>query len=444
MKSKKNKVKKNNTIKNKLLDKLPELININGIYLLLLQQNKSESIKMQCTIFGGNYLEDKNNYGIAHLLEHLLMSSSQYCKKEICDIYLSKYGIKSNASTHDMYTNYWVMGLPEYEKILLNFITSIILYPKITQKILDREKEAVKHELEGILNDPNSDFINQIYKRFYKPQSYKHAVDYKKQLKLLNKINMKDINNYLMLTRVKKCLMFTITGKFNRDNIINAFKKLNIPNSDNKCKFNLVKNLSQCFTFSNKILYVKNSKTTSTNIIISYPIDIKIGNKYGLYLTFLKNILSNGLSSILLKKLRLEMNLVYGVSIEYTTNLCGTILQIQTSTDNNNVKIVIDEIFRLIDYYIKQTIPKFKIEREKINYKLYLLNLCKTSPTVASVFYKYQYFWQLHKKNKKIYTFSQVAKNVMDLDQKKIKILMEKVFDKSKCLIAYTGKKKIY
>ena len=89
-------------------------------------------------------------------------------------------------------------------------------------------------------------------------------------------------------------------------------------------------------------------------------------------------------------------------------------------------------------------VPKYKIEREKLSYKLYLINLCKTDPRTASVFYKHQYFWQLHKQNRKIYTFSDVVKNIMNLDQKKLKALMEKIFDKSKCLIAYSGKKKIY
>ena len=446
MKTRKNNKGKNNK-RNKTEKVLfyktpPELLNINGINVLMIPNKLSGSLKVQCTMFGGNYLENSQNYGIAHLLEHLLMSSSKHCKKNLCETYLNKYGIKSNASTHDMYTNYWALGLPEYKNEILNFVTSIILDPKITEKILKREKEAVKHELEGVLNNPDTELVNQIYKKFYKPLSYKNSINYKKQLEILKTIDMTKINNYLKKTRVKNCLMFTISGNFNKKEIVEYFKKLKIPTTKEKCKLDTIKNISHCYTFTNKTLYVKNMKSQSTKIMINYPIDIKIGNKYGIYLNFLNKILTSGLSSLLLKRLRLELNLVYGISASYSTNLCGTVLTIETSTDNNNVKKVIREIFRLIDYYIEKMIPKIEIEREKIKYKLNLTKMCKTDPTVLSVFYKHQYFWQLHKKNKKIYTFSDVEKNILSLNQKTLKDLMKKIFDKSKCMIAYSGKKK--
>ena len=87
-------------------------------------------------------------------------------------------------------------------------------------------------------------------------------------------------------------------------------------------------------------------------------------------------------------------------------------------------------------------IPKIEIKREKIKYKLNLTKMCKTDPTALSVFYKHQFFWQLHKKNKKIYTFYDVEKNILSLTQDKLKELMKKIFDRSKCMVAYSGKKK--
>lgn len=449
MKTKKkyNKKNKNKTIKNKILtevffNKKPELVNVNGIYLLLLQNNSNKSTKIQCSMFGGNYLENEKNCGIAHLLEHLLMSASKHCGKELCETYLKKYGIKSNASTHDMYTNYWVFGLKEYTQKMLDFITSIILDPKITKKILEREKNAVKHELESLLNDPDTKFYNEIYKNFYKPKPYKNSVDYKKQIKLLKNIDMNMINSYLNKTRLKNCFMFTISGNFNKKVIVDYFNKLKISHSDNICKLDKIKNISECYTLNKKTLYVRDEKATSTKIVISYPIDIKIGNKYGLYLPFLNNLLTGGLNSILLKRLRLELNLVYGIRSTHETNLCGTVVNIETSTDNNNVKKVIKEIFRLINYYIKEVIPKRSIEEQKINYRLNLTKMCKNNPSTLSVFYKHQYFWQLHKKNRKIYTFSEVENNILALNSQKLKKLMKMIFDPSKCLVAYMGKKK--
>ena len=220
------KVRKKKYMTKKIIYKTaPKLIYVNGTNLLLLPLKNSKSVKIECTIFGGNYIEHKDMFGIAHLVEHVIMSASKTCGKQTCSEFLDKYGITSNASTNEMYTNYWVKGLSKYSNILLDYITSIIYSPKITQKLLDDEKKAVINELETIIDNPKWKLNKTLYSEFYKPIGYKNSENYELQLNTLKKLTLSIIKKFFYKTRITECILFTVCGNFDRNYIISHFKK---------------------------------------------------------------------------------------------------------------------------------------------------------------------------------------------------------------------------
>ena len=86
------------------------------------------------------------------------------------------------------------------------------------------------------------------------------------------------------------------------------------------------------------------------------------------------------------------------MKVSTETNLCGSVLYINTSTEDKNVKRVLYEIFNLIRFYLINPVPQNKIKNEKLKYKLALNQFCTTNPGAVSVFYTHQYFWQMNKK----------------------------------------------
>lgn len=434
---KQNKTKKNIAF---FYNKAPRLIKINNIYLLLLPIKESNATQMECSIFGGNFIETNKNVGIAHLLEHLLIISSKYCGSQNCSSYLDNYGIEYNASTHNMFTNYWLRGLPEYNDVMLQYITSAIFSPKITPELIEKEKKVVRHELKSYMNSPSWKLLNLIYKSFYSKPGLKNDMDYKLQIKLLNKIGMRELNEHIKEIITKRCILFTVSGKFNKKKVVDHFKKITFPLQHKKCALQNVDISRQCYTFQKKIIYVRHKNAENTNISIVFPIDIKQGDKYGIYLGFLSSMFGGDLNSILLKRLREELNLIYGLNVSTKTDLCGTSLLITTSTQDKYVKKVIYEIFLLIHFYIHHLIPYDKFSNEKLKYKLMLNQLCITNPDAVSVFYTHQYFWQLNKKTRKIWTLKEISRNIENLSPYTIKALVKKTFNINNCIIGYIGK----
>ena len=436
--------RKNNTRKKRggFYNKNPQLLKLNGFNLLLLPLKGCKTTKVECSIFGGCNFECDNTSGISHLLEHIFMGSSEICGKEKCDIFLNKYGIVSNAHAREMNTHYWLKGLPRHTDIMLNFITSMIFDPRITEKLLNEEKEAVKNELKGFINNPQYSIDEVLYKNIYKDRGLILCSDYKKQISLLKNIDIKQINNHLNKIRNNNGILFTLSGKIDTKSVIKYFKRFKI-SGKNTFNWEKIRDLSDCFSLKKKVLYVNDHTSSNTRISIAYPVNIKVGDKDSLILGFLNNVLSNGLGSILLKRLRGDLKLIYKLSIDITTNLCGTIVRIDTETLNRNAETVIKEIFRLIGLYMHEKLPQINIESQKKKYKLHFNSICRGNSEAVSDFYKWQYFWQMNKGNKNIYRLKDVGKTIDEIDHKMLTDMMRKVFDTSRCILVYGGKQKL-
>jgi len=396
---------------------------------------------MECSIFGGNFLENEKKSGIAHLTEHLVVNSSNNCGGVGCIEYLDKHGIQYNASTHIDHTHYWFKGLPEFSDIIFKYITSIIFSPNITEELIKKEKKAVSNELMNGMNNPKWMLWNILIKAFYKSKGLQNNGNSILQLNILKNLTTKDIHDYIKLTLKKHCVLFTISGKFKKKKIIDDFKRVTLQHKKN---ISYIKNIkSKCYTFSKQVIFVKNNKAKNTNINIVFPVDIKQGDKDGIYLGFLSSLLGSGLNSILLKRLREELNLVYGLNVTTNICICGSVLTISTSTEDNNVHRVLGEIFDILKHLKNNPVPIGQLKNEKLKYKLGISQLYVSNPDTVSKFYTNQYFRQLTKGVKKIWTLGEIVSNIENMSAGTLTKLVKKIFNNNKCIIGYIGKKDI-
>jgi len=168
---------KRNTRKNIYKTLKPNIININGYSVLLLPIEGSKVIRVEGLLFGGNIVEHKNNAGISHLLEHALMEGWEKCKKKHCTFFWEKYGTFSNAHTEDTYLHFWQQGLATHTNIILDYIVSSITNPQFSKKMIDKERHAVRNELNTYLNNPIWQLWDTIYKNFYKIEGIQYSQD---------------------------------------------------------------------------------------------------------------------------------------------------------------------------------------------------------------------------------------------------------------------------
>jgi len=356
-----------------------KLINVNGYNVLLLDLPKAKLVQVECYILGSCLVEDKP--GISHLLEHILTTAWKKCKPKTCDVFWEKYGAYSNATTSSFYKRYWINGLHKYLDTMVEYIFSIMLNPIINNKTLKTERPAVENELTTYLNDPVSKLYKAIDKELYKISNLIYSGDWKKQLKVLKTITLREVQEMYHRMYNKHNMLFVISGNIGHIKDFDFIKKEKIGKIQKQIeKKGLIKvedKYDNCFNNGKKIIFVKDSNAKNTTINIVFHLDIFPGNKDYYYFKIIKDVMTGAIHSLLLKELRERLKLVYSIKMSSYLTLCGTINTISVSTLDKNIDKVLKTIFKIIKKYKKKN-----VSREKLLYikNKYLMRLIRKHP----------------------------------------------------------------
>ena len=119
-----------------------EFHKFNNFIILFNNSSTAKTVLVESYINNGAVDESEENLGISHLLEHICTDGWGRCK-ESCSDFWKKRGAVLNASTGQTYVNYFIKGLPEYLKEMVDYIVSISTTPIINGTRIKKEKKAI-------------------------------------------------------------------------------------------------------------------------------------------------------------------------------------------------------------------------------------------------------------------------------------------------------------
>jgi predicted Zn-dependent peptidase len=350
--------------------------------------------------------ETKHDAGIHHLVEHILTESWKPCGKQTCNSYWDKKGVMMNASTSSSFLTFYVEGLLEDMDEMMNYMTDIITKPFFKSSTLAIEKHAVLNEIIARLNNPINK-LNDAFNKAFFIENY--GADYALQIKNLKHMNMKKIRDFY--DKINKEIIFVIAGPKKMP----SFKENFTFKPDNK----------NYFTFSNKIIYVP-CKQKSTTLIIAMPITLNITANEHKY-----NASIYVLHMLLFQKLRVQMKLVYGISIGIYKIHGAPYIYISSNVENKHVQIVYNTILEMFDKYKKEPFPQDYIDGSKKKYKLQYHNTYFNSSFMANNILN-EYL------SGKIISYEKELKDIEKMTGKDfMKYLIP--IDREICMVAYQG-----
>ena len=445
-KKKKNIKKKTRSKKNKIKSlsfykRPPKLINVNGYNLLILPVKTNVTL-IECFLLGGSYLENKQNTGISHLLEHVLTSAWKKCKLNDCSVYWEKYGTSSNAFTGITTNGYWIKGLSDFFDKMLEYIVEIMLNPKFDKSLIEKEKKAVENELNQYLNVPSWKLYDTLCKNLYTVEGMRYSGDYKKQLKVLKTFTRKKLLKYFHDSYTKKNLLFIIGTNIDKNTVINKFNLLTKNVKKNETN-NFMMRKTICTQNQKKTIFIKEANSQNTDIEMCFPLSLYIDDKDYMYLGIVSSIVAGDLTSLLVEILREKLKLVYGASCYTYTNICGTVACIKVSTLDKNVKKVVEKIFEICKTYSKKLISSNKLLQAKRKYKVNLFQQNLNNIDSIKNFYADQYLYQMNNKPIKVVTLKEKTEMINNLSKEKVRSIIKRLFNPKTCLIVYQGKKKM-
>ena len=412
---------------NIMTDVKPEIIKING-YTILLLPNKNNTITVKSYVNNGFLTETKETTGINHLLEHVLFSAWKKCNNKSCREFFHYRGIQSNASTNNTILTYHVEGLNDQTDTLLEYIITITTKPYIYKQLLEKEKHPVLNEILMLDNKRENSLLDAVNKNIYKLEGLKYRNDRIQQKKNLKNIDINKITHVFDKFYTPSNIIYTISGDYNKQNILNIFKELLPKNKQNKIHIN-----RECFNKNReKIVFDKDKNAKTGTILYIFPVDLYEGDKN----IFKIDIALKCLKYIIGKYLRYTKKFTYNFFIEIDTTICGSLIILKTNSQCKNIKEIYDTFDELLKKYINEGITNELLDSEKRRFLHKYINKYNDPHTIAD-FYSYQYINQIYNKSIKLYSKNEVKKIILDIKLIDIKNIFKRIFNLDHAVKAY-------
>jgi predicted Zn-dependent peptidase len=297
---------------------------------------------------GSTNIEEKGNFGISHLMEHLLCKNFDHLQDEF-----DMNGIDWNAYTSANEIVFHLTGLDEKLNLYKeNFTDMLCDFSNISHEDFEKERNIVLQEYFDSFND----------------QTSSHYLNLER--KILNHYNPIGLKEDLENLKFMDCINFFEKQFQNPTKIINVSKDTPYNNSIiefNKPQFTTNYKLNE--SAKNDVPFeIMNDFKGKTSLCMMSPM-IEGNNAH---VHFLNACLGGGLNSPLYQEIREKKGLVYYVSCYQSRMNESGITSISTLTTDENVEPVIEcvnDIFNNIDDHL--TKERFNIVKEqtKVNLK---------------------------------------------------------------------------
>lgn len=266
---------------------------------------------------GSTNIEENGNYGISHLMEHLMCKTFDHMMDDF-----DRDGISWNAYTESNLINFHFTGLEsrlgKYRQKILDAVSNFT----VTKEQFEMERNVVLSEYEDYFNN----------------QAYGHAMNLHR--KLFNDFDPIGLRSDLEGLKFIDCLNFYEKQFMNPSKIINVSKTNTLSDLDIEFNTPEIKRGEIVMGNYDNDFELGNEFKDKTSLIMVSPL---VKEDQGV-INYLNLMLSMGLRSPLYQEVREKKGLVYYVQC-YQSRLNDVgINNIATLTNNKNVKEVIETV----------------------------------------------------------------------------------------------------
>ncbi len=356
---------------------------------VFVENPESSLISIDIWVKAGVFFEKKNQFGVAHLLEHMIFKGSTELNPGEFDLKIESLGGSSNASTGYDDAHYYVLIPPSNFKESLSLLTNLVLNPKISEEELELEKLVVVEEINQQIDQPDENLFDYFTNRFWIEHPYgKSILGNEREIQKLQSTDLEEFHheNY---TPEGMCL--AISGDLPKD----------LTNILEDCEFNFREEReNRLKTFNQNIIsrtgreeiYI--DKLELSRIYKGWLINSISSQKITLGFEILASILAEGRTSRLVNELKEKNNLVESVFADINTGEFGNTFILELCLRKENLDLVESKLEEIVDKTFNDQIITEVELRRAINLvkSNYVFNM-ETSSQLTS-FYGCHFLWE--------------------------------------------------
>lgn len=412
----------------------------NGLTCILYKRSELHSISISIEVDVGSLDETKETNGISHLLEHLPFDGTEELPSwEKVDEFNNSISGSSNAYTSSSTTNYYGFYPYQYAKEALFYLSQLVFHPLFKEEDIEKEKEIIKDELKSRSDSIDYKVYRGVIDNRYTDTNNSYSFDVIGTEENIKRFTREEIvahhNKYYVPSNIK----IFIVGNFNDDSIeelLNEYFYLKI--KDKSFNESPTREFLEVYpdysTFRISADQKKDLDQYYLTVTFPRPEFKLTSEEKRLKLNFLSAITASGQyqQSVLWKKLREELGIVYGVSAYGWDYYNRAFTIIETSFQPQYLTQVLEEIYAGLNTIKESNINDivFKTRQKRIiDTELMIYD----SPSnVLSWIADQEKEFEFHKK---FLTPDQYIEFVKNLEFKEIIELANEVYDWSKANI---------
>lgn len=385
-----------------------------------------KSVSLGVWINAGSRIEEANESGVSHFIEHMLFKGSKNRTAKDLAREIDNLGGQINAFTNKECTCYYVHLLDEHINIGIDVLSDMILNSNFDKEDIKKERFVILEELkmyEDSLDDLSYDLLLE---NIYPNDGL--GMNILGNRKTIKNLTRKQMLDYYNTYYVPNNSVISICGNFDFDKIANTIeekfksweeKGVNIEVKE--AEFN------SCFVRKNK-------ESEQVNIAINLKAIPEENEEETYALAVVNNIFGGSTSSRLFQNIREDKGLVYSIYSSQTLfRKCGE-LGIFASTSEEYLKevyaCIMDEIKDLKENYVTEEELRESKEQLKGNHILSLESISSKMLSMGESILL----------NDKIKSEDEIIEHINSVDMKQVKDIIDKVFNLDNLGVCIVGK----
>lgn len=317
--------------------------------LTLIHEKKEGIITSFCIGFDAGAGREKNLFGVAHALEHLIFKGSKNRSEyEINQGFDNLFGF-NNAMTNFPYVIYYGTAINENFKEAFSLYMDILLNPTLGSYGFNEEMEVILQECKEWKEDFDQHCEDLLYGNAFSSRRIKEIIIGNEET--IRKIDLKVLKQYYNEYYVPNNCVISIVTSLDYEEVYEQVIKFCQPWGEKTLTtktYDYEPNKSGIFI--NEVPGLEGAKIEyCIGIYHLNPLEMKALNIFNM-------MLGQGLSGILFDEIRTKRGLAYDLSTIIREEEGIKLFQIKVSTGKNNYKAVIDiidEIFNNLECYKK-------------------------------------------------------------------------------------------
>ncbi len=325
----------------------------NGLAVLSVSVPGTAATTVLTMVKAGSRLENKNQQGLSHLLEHMLFKGSKnYPTARHLTEVLDSVGAEYNAFTSKEYTGYYIKTAARHLSLAVKVQADMISQPIFDKDELHKEKKVIAEEINMYQDNPLMFIGDLLEKELFKGSDLSTLISGSKQT--VAAISHKQLVDYWRDNYQANNMVIVVAGRLPSDLkkiLANNFNHLPKPGHLNSYK-------KFQPSYSKPLSIASYKQTEQVQMALGWPA-FGYGHKSLPALRLLSVIMGGNMSSRLFMRLREQEGLCYSVRSDVETYQATGLISITAGLDksrlNQALSLIKEEIIQLVSKGVAET-----------------------------------------------------------------------------------------